>query len=142
MGPAQRLLQEDSPEVLKGSEIFTLDTGALLAGTRYRGDFEERFKAVIQALKKRDLPVLFIDDASVSTGELTVNGDFELGDTSSWVYFNTPNSTFDVTADANSGAFGAELFSATSESGQGAGRIVAVAPSPDGGYEVLMVLQQ
>ncbi len=46
-GLAQRLLQEDSPEVLKGGEIFALDTGALLAGTRYRGDFEERFKEVI-----------------------------------------------------------------------------------------------
>ena len=55
-GLAQRLLEEDSPEVLKGGEIFALDTGALLAGTRYRGDFEERFKAVIQALKKRELP--------------------------------------------------------------------------------------
>src|SRR5258708_5262249 len=52
-GLALRLLQPDVPEVLKGAEIFSLDAGALLAGTRFRGDFEERFKAVINALKKR-----------------------------------------------------------------------------------------
>jgi ATP-dependent Clp protease ATP-binding subunit ClpA len=73
-GLAQRLLKEDSPEVLKGSEIFTLDTGALLAGTRYRGDFEERFKAVIQALKKRALPVLFIDEMHTMVGAGATTG--------------------------------------------------------------------
>src|SRR6266542_2184190 len=57
-GLAQTLLGEDAPEVLKDAEIFALDTGALLAGTRYRGDFEERFKAVIRALKKRPKPIL------------------------------------------------------------------------------------
>ena len=73
-GLAQRLLEEDSPEVLKGGEIFTLDTGALLAGTRYRGDFEERFKAVIQALKKRELPVLFIDEMHTMVGAGATTG--------------------------------------------------------------------
>jgi ATP-dependent Clp protease ATP-binding subunit ClpA len=73
-GLAQRLLKEDSPEVLKGGEIFTLDTGALLAGTRYRGDFEERFKAVIQALKKRELPVLFIDEMHTMVGAGATTG--------------------------------------------------------------------
>ena len=46
-GLAIRLLDEDVPEILKGAEIFSLDTAALLAGTRFRGDFEERFKAVL-----------------------------------------------------------------------------------------------
>ena len=49
-GLAARLLQDDVPEVLQGAEVFSLDTAALLAGTRFRGDFEERFKAVITAL--------------------------------------------------------------------------------------------
>jgi len=52
-GLAQRLLGEDVPEPLQGAEVFALDTGALLAGTRFRGDFEERFKAVIRALSSR-----------------------------------------------------------------------------------------
>ena len=49
-GLATRLLADDVQEALKGAEVFSLDTGALLAGTRFRGDFEERFKAVITAL--------------------------------------------------------------------------------------------
>jgi ATP-dependent Clp protease ATP-binding subunit ClpA len=73
-GLAQRLLQEDSPDVLKGGEIFALDTGSLLAGTRYRGDFEERFKAVIAALKKRELPVLFIDEMHTMVGAGATTG--------------------------------------------------------------------
>jgi len=73
-GLAQRLLGDDSPEVLRGAEIFALDTGALLAGTRYRGDFEERFKAVIAALKKRPLPVLFIDEMHTMVGAGATTG--------------------------------------------------------------------
>ena len=73
-GLAQKLIQDDSPEALKGAEIFSLDTGALLAGTRYRGDFEERFKAVIQALKKRPLPVLFIDEMHTMVGAGATTG--------------------------------------------------------------------
>jgi ATP-dependent Clp protease ATP-binding subunit ClpA len=73
-GLAQKLLQEDSPEVLKRAEVFLLDTGALLAGTRYRGDFEERFKAVIAALKKRPLPVLFIDEMHTMVGAGATTG--------------------------------------------------------------------
>jgi ATP-dependent Clp protease ATP-binding subunit ClpA len=73
-GLAQKLLEEGSPEVLKGAEIFALDTGALLAGTRYRGDFEERFKAVIQALKKRPLPILFIDEMHTMVGAGATTG--------------------------------------------------------------------
>jgi ATP-dependent Clp protease ATP-binding subunit ClpA len=73
-GLAQKLLEEGSPEALKAAEIFTLDTGALLAGTRYRGDFEERFKAVVQALKKRPLPVLFIDEMHTMVGAGATTG--------------------------------------------------------------------
>ena len=50
-GLAQRLLQADVPEALEGAEVFALDSAALLAGTRFRGDFEERFKALLAALE-------------------------------------------------------------------------------------------
>ena len=73
-GLAQKLIEDGSPEALQGAEIFALDTGALLAGTRYRGDFEERFKAVIQALKKRPLPILFIDEMHTMVGAGATTG--------------------------------------------------------------------
>ena len=73
-GLAMRLLQEDVPEVLKGAEIFSLDTAALLAGTRFRGDFEERFKAVITALGKRPMPILFIDEIHSTVGAGATTG--------------------------------------------------------------------
>jgi ATP-dependent Clp protease ATP-binding subunit ClpA len=73
-GLAQKLLAEDAPETLKDAEIFALDTGSLLAGTRYRGDFEERFKAVIAALKKRPRPVLFIDEMHTMVGAGATTG--------------------------------------------------------------------
>jgi ATP-dependent Clp protease ATP-binding subunit ClpA len=73
-GLAMRLLQVDAPEVLKGAEVFALDTGALLAGTRYRGDFEERLKGVIAALKKRPKPILFIDEMHTMVGAGATTG--------------------------------------------------------------------
>ena len=73
-GLAQKLIEEGGPDALKGAEIFALDSGALLAGTRYRGDFEERFKAVIQALKKRPLPILFIDEMHTMVGAGATTG--------------------------------------------------------------------
>jgi ATP-dependent Clp protease ATP-binding subunit ClpA len=73
-GLATRLLQEDAPEVLKGAEVFALDTGALLAGTRYRGDFEERLKGVLAALKKRPKPILFIDEMHTMVGAGATTG--------------------------------------------------------------------
>jgi ATP-dependent Clp protease ATP-binding subunit ClpA len=73
-GLAQALLREDAPEFLKGAEIFALDTGAMLAGTRYRGDFEERFKQVIAALKKRPKPILFIDEIHTMVGAGATSG--------------------------------------------------------------------
>jgi ATP-dependent Clp protease ATP-binding subunit ClpA len=73
-GLAQRLLQEDVPELLKGAEIFALDSGALLAGTRFRGDFEERFKALMAALAKRPKPILFIDELHTMIGAGATTG--------------------------------------------------------------------
>jgi ATP-dependent Clp protease ATP-binding subunit ClpA len=73
-GLATRLLQEDVPEVLQGAEVFALDAAALLAGTRFRGDFEERFKAVITALSKRPLPILFIDEIHSTVGAGATTG--------------------------------------------------------------------
>jgi ATP-dependent Clp protease ATP-binding subunit ClpA len=73
-GLASRLLEEDIPELLDGAEVFSLDTGALLAGTRFRGDFEERFKAVIAALLKRPLPILFIDEIHSTVGAGATTG--------------------------------------------------------------------
>src|SRR5207249_8504774 len=55
-------------------EVFALDTGALLAGTRFRGDFEERFKAVIGALSRRPRPILFIDEIHSTVGAGAVTG--------------------------------------------------------------------
>jgi ATP-dependent Clp protease ATP-binding subunit ClpA len=73
-GLATRLLGEDVPEPLHGAEVFSLDTGALLAGTRFRGDFEERFKAVITALAKRPMPILFIDEIHSTVGAGATTG--------------------------------------------------------------------
>src|SRR6186997_1333127 len=73
-GLATRLLGDDVPELLEGAEVFSLDTAALLAGTRFRGDFEERFKAVIQALAKRRMPILFIDEIHSTVGAGATTG--------------------------------------------------------------------
>ncbi|HEY2431820.1 MAG TPA: ATP-dependent Clp protease ATP-binding subunit ClpA [Vicinamibacterales bacterium] len=73
-GLATRLLRDDVPEVLQGAEVFSLDTAALLAGTRFRGDFEERFKAVVNALAKRRLPILFIDEIHSTVGAGATTG--------------------------------------------------------------------
>jgi ATP-dependent Clp protease ATP-binding subunit ClpA len=73
-GLAARLLEDDVPELLQGAEVFSLDTGALLAGTRFRGDFEERFKAVIAALLRRPMPILFIDEIHSTVGAGATTG--------------------------------------------------------------------
>ncbi len=73
-GLASRLLEDDVPDLLEGAEVFSLDTGALLAGTRFRGDFEERFKAVIGALAKRPMPILFIDEIHSTVGAGATTG--------------------------------------------------------------------
>jgi ATP-dependent Clp protease ATP-binding subunit ClpA len=73
-GLAARLLADDAPEVLRGAEVFSLDTGALLAGTRFRGDFEERFKQVIRALSSRPKAILFIDEMHSTVGAGATTG--------------------------------------------------------------------
>ena len=73
-GLAMKLLTDDAPEMLRDAEIFSLDTGALLAGTRFRGDFEERFKAVIRALSARPRAILFIDEIHATVGAGATTG--------------------------------------------------------------------
>jgi ATP-dependent Clp protease ATP-binding subunit ClpA len=73
-GLASRLLQDDVPDLLEGAEVFSLDSAALLAGTRFRGDFEERFKAVINALARRPMPILFIDEIHSTVGAGATTG--------------------------------------------------------------------
>lgn len=73
-GLALRVSQGEVPELLKDSEIFTLDMGALLAGTKFRGDFEERLKAVVGALQKRERAILFIDEIHTIVGAGATSG--------------------------------------------------------------------
>jgi ATP-dependent Clp protease ATP-binding subunit ClpA len=73
-GLALRLLEPEVPVPLQGAEVFALDSTALLAGTRFRGDFEERFKAVTGALAKRPNPILFIDEIHTTVGAGATTG--------------------------------------------------------------------
>ncbi|MQA28369.1 MAG: ATP-dependent Clp protease ATP-binding subunit ClpA [Luteitalea sp.] len=73
-GLASRLLEDDVQDTLKDAEVFALDTGALLAGTRFRGDFEERFKAVVAALSARPKAILFIDEIHATVGAGAISG--------------------------------------------------------------------
>ncbi|HEX4572520.1 MAG TPA: ATP-dependent Clp protease ATP-binding subunit ClpA [Dongiaceae bacterium] len=73
-GLARRIVTGDVPEVLKGCVIYSLDMGALLAGTRYRGDFEERLKAVISELEKMPNAILFIDEIHTVIGAGATSG--------------------------------------------------------------------
>ena len=73
-GLAQRIAAGQVPEDLRDAEIFALDLGALLAGTRYRGDFEERFKALIAAVRERSKPILFIDEIHTILGAGAAQG--------------------------------------------------------------------
>ena len=73
-GLAKRIVDGDVPEVVAESEIFALDLGALLAGTKYRGDFEKRFKAVLGELKKKEGSILFIDEVHTIIGAGAASG--------------------------------------------------------------------
>ena len=77
-GLAQRVVNKEVPELLHEAVIYSLDLGALLAGTKFRGDFEQRMKRVIQALEtkhsKGQFPVLFIDEIHTIIGAGSVNG--------------------------------------------------------------------
>jgi ATP-dependent Clp protease ATP-binding subunit ClpA len=73
-GLAKRIVEGDVPEVLAKSSIYALDMGALLAGTRYRGDFEERLKAVVTELEAQPNAVLFIDEIHTVIGAGATSG--------------------------------------------------------------------
>jgi ATP-dependent Clp protease ATP-binding subunit ClpA len=73
-GLARRIVQKEVPEVLLNATIYALDMGALLAGTRYRGDFEERLKAVLSELEAMPGAVLFIDEIHTVIGAGATSG--------------------------------------------------------------------
>ena len=73
-GLALKIQKGEVPDALKGAEVFSLDMGALLAGTKYRGEFEQRLKAVISALKKKENVILFIDEIHTIVGAGAVSG--------------------------------------------------------------------
>ncbi|MBP5857608.1 ATP-dependent Clp protease ATP-binding subunit ClpA [Marivibrio halodurans] len=73
-GLAKRIVEKDVPKVLEDCTIFALDMGALLAGTRYRGDFEERLKAVMKELEATEGAILFIDEIHTVIGAGATTG--------------------------------------------------------------------
>ena len=73
-GLAQRIVRADVPETLRDKQIYTLDLGALVAGSRYRGDFEERLKKVLKEIKTRGDIMLFIDEIHTLVGAGAAEG--------------------------------------------------------------------
>ncbi len=73
-GLAQRIVANDVPDTLRGKQIYTLDLGALVAGSRYRGDFEERLKKVLKEVRTKDNIVLFIDELHTLVGAGAAEG--------------------------------------------------------------------
>ncbi|MBX9815417.1 MAG: ATP-dependent Clp protease ATP-binding subunit ClpA, partial [Sphingomonas sp.] len=73
-GLARKIIEGDVPDVLRPAVIYSLDMGALLAGTRYRGDFEERLKAVVNELEKLPHAILFIDEIHTVIGAGATSG--------------------------------------------------------------------
>ncbi|MDP3136536.1 MAG: AAA family ATPase, partial [Burkholderiaceae bacterium] len=73
-GLAWRITQKEVPEILADSQVYSLDMGALLAGTKYRGDFEQRLKGVLKALKDKPNAVLFIDEIHTLIGAGAASG--------------------------------------------------------------------
>ena len=67
-GMAFNIVSENVPEFLKEYEVYNLDIGSMLAGSKYRGDFEERFKLVLSALKKKGKTIMFVDEAHMMNG--------------------------------------------------------------------------
>src|SRR5437773_3100924 len=74
-GLARRIVHGEVPDVLKGATVFCLDMGTLLAGTRYRGDFEERLKQVIKELEAYPGAIMFIDEIHTVIGAGATSGD-------------------------------------------------------------------
>ena len=73
-GLAWRITQKEVPEILADSNVYSLDMGALLAGTKYRGDFEQRLKGVLKALKDKPNAILFIDEIHTLIGAGAASG--------------------------------------------------------------------
>ncbi len=73
-GLALRIANKEVPDVIADAKVFALDMGAVLAGTRYRGDFEQRFKAIIKDLQKHENSILFIDEIHTIVGAGAVSG--------------------------------------------------------------------
>ncbi|MDX1454887.1 MAG: ATP-dependent Clp protease ATP-binding subunit ClpA [Gammaproteobacteria bacterium] len=73
-GLAKRIVEGEVPEVLLSAVIYSLDLGALVAGTKYRGDFEKRLKGVLSELKKQDNAILFIDEIHMVIGAGAASG--------------------------------------------------------------------
>ncbi|MDH3948504.1 MAG: AAA family ATPase, partial [Gammaproteobacteria bacterium] len=73
-GLAKKIVESEVPEVLADSTIYSLDLGALLAGTKYRGDFEKRLKAVLAQLKRQEHAILFIDEIHTIIGAGAASG--------------------------------------------------------------------
>jgi ATP-dependent Clp protease ATP-binding subunit ClpA len=73
-GLAWRITQKDVPEILAESNVYSLDMGALLAGTKYRGDFEQRLKGVLKSLKDKPNAILFIDEIHTLVGAGAASG--------------------------------------------------------------------
>lgn len=73
-GLAQRIVKNQVPEPLKGAVLYALDLGGLLAGTQYRGDFEKRFKEIMEGLSKEERPILYMDEIHNIVGAGAVNG--------------------------------------------------------------------
>jgi len=73
-GLAKRIVDKEVPEVLLESTIYSLDLGALVAGTKYRGDFEKRLKGVLKQLKQQPGAILFIDEIHTIIGAGSASG--------------------------------------------------------------------
>ncbi|MFM2482666.1 ATP-dependent Clp protease ATP-binding subunit ClpA [Celerinatantimonas sp. YJH-8] len=73
-GLAYRIVHDEVPDVIKGATIYSLDIGSLLAGTKYRGDFEKRFKTLLKQLEQADNAILFIDEIHTIVGAGAASG--------------------------------------------------------------------
>ena len=73
-GLALRISEEDVPDILKGSKVYALDMGGLVAGTKYRGDFEKRLKGIIKELSKEKDAIMFIDEIHTMVGAGATSG--------------------------------------------------------------------